>query len=118
MRTPDTILVHVDGLGTFEVRRRTMRVAIAITAEYNRLTEGADQVGPELGSVCNILAYLKGMIVSAPDDWDPYALDPDSADDMALIEQVYSAIKADEGRFRTGAGAQPQGPGTGGEPIA
>lgn len=117
MRAPNTFPVNVDGVGTFECRRRTMRVAVVITAEYNRLTEGADHVGPELGTVCNILAYLKGMVISGPDGWDPYEADPDSPDDMGKIEKVYSAIKAEEGRFRTGAGAQPQGQGAGGEPV-
>lgn len=115
---PDTYPVNVDGLGTFQCRRRTMRVAVAITAEYNRLTEGADQVGPELGSVCNILAFLKTVVADAPDGWDPYAADPDSPDEMAKIEKVYSAIKVEEGRFRNEAGAQPKGQSQGNKPVA
>lgn len=105
MAGPDTYPVQIDGVGTLMCRRRTMRTAIAIAAEYNRLTEGADRVSPEFDGICSALSYIKGMTVEAPDGWDPYEFDPDSAEDMAKLRKVHDAIQAAEGRFRRGSGA-------------
>lgn len=111
MRDPATFTVAVDGVGSFTCRRRTMRTAIAITAEYNRLTEGAEQVPDEFAGICNFIAYLKAMVVAGPGDWDPYLADPDSEADMERLRKVYVAVKDAEGRFRAGAGADAQKPG-------
>jgi hypothetical protein len=100
MPDPQVFTVAVDGVGSFTCRHRTMRTAIAITAEYNRLTEGAEQVPDDFAGICNFIAYLKVMVVYGPSDWDPYQTDPDSATDMEKLRQVYTAIKEAEGRFR------------------
>jgi hypothetical protein len=105
MRDPHVFTVAVDGVGSFTCRRRTMRTAIAITAEYNRLTEGAEHVPEDFAGICNFIAYLKAMIIHGPGDWDPYQADPDSAADMDKLRQVYMAIKEAEGRFRQSAGS-------------
>jgi hypothetical protein len=114
MRDPTTFPVTVDGVGSFVCRRRTMRTAIAITAEYSRLTEGMEQVPVAFAGICNFIAYLKVMVLTGPSDWDPYLTDPDSQTDMDRMGEVYAAVKDAEGRFRAGAGKDPQGtsPGT------
>lgn len=108
MRDPNLHTVAVDGIGTFQCRRRTMRAAIAITAEYNRLTEGADVVSPEFAGICNFMAYLSAMIASGPAGWDPYSVDPDDEGAMDKLRQVYTACKDAEARFRVTPGSEPQ----------
>lgn len=110
-----TAVVTVDGIGVFRYRRRTMRTAVAINAEYNRLTEGAQAVSSEFAGLCDFLAYLRVMIVEAPDDWDPYAVDPDSEEEVGRLNRVYRAIKDAEARFRTGTGPDRPGSGKGAE---
>ncbi|WP_295455304.1 hypothetical protein [uncultured Thiodictyon sp.] len=112
-----TFMVPVDAVGVFECRRRTMRVAVAITAEYNRLTEGAESIGGEFAGICNFLAYLKAMVVRGPDGWDPYAIDPDDEAAVAALQDVYAAIKTAEGRFRKPAGDQPQSASASVQPV-
>lgn len=116
MRDPNIFTVAVEGVGSFSCRRRTMRTAIAITAEYNRLTEGAEQVPDEFAGICNFISYLKVIIVAGPTDWDPYLVDPDSEADMDKLRKVYVAVKDAEARFRasTGPDAQSKSPGAGG----
>jgi hypothetical protein len=113
MRDPNTFTVAVEGVGSFTCRRRTMRTAIAITAEYNRLTEGAEQVTDEFAGICNFISYLKVIIVAGPADWDPYLADPDSEADMDKMRKVYVAVKDAEARFRASPGADAQKPGAG-----
>lgn len=113
MRDPHTQVVNVDGIGSFVCRRRTMRVAIAISAEYNRLTEGSENIGPEFAGICNFMAYLRAMIVSGPDDWAPYDIDPEDTEAMDRLRQVYLAIKDAEARFRKQPDGKPEKPGTG-----
>lgn len=108
---PDTFSVAIEGVGTLTCRRRTMRTAVAMAAEYNRLTEGAEVVPPEFDGLCNFLAYLKVMVVDGPDGWDPYAVDPEDPDAMARLRLAYSGIQDAEGRFRSGAKPQPEGEG-------
>ena len=117
MRQPDTFPVTVDGFGTLLCQKRTVRVAVAVTAEYNRLTEGAEEVSGEFASVCNFLAYLKVVVLSGPDGWDPYGVDPDSEAAMEVLHKAYRAIKEAEGRFRSKPDAQPEVAGAGAEPV-
>ena len=113
MRDLHTQVVMVDGIGSFVCRRRTMRVAIAISAEYNRLTEGSENIGPEFAGICNFMAYLRAMVVAGPDDWAPYDIDPEDTEAMDQLRQVYLAIKDAEARFRKQPDGQPEKPGTG-----
>ena len=113
MRDLNTQIVTVEGVGSFVCRRRTMRVAIAITAEYNRLTEGAENVSHEFAGICNFMAYLRTIVVSGPDDWSPYDVDPDDGEAMDRLRQVYQAIKDSEARFRAKPGQEPQESGEG-----
>jgi len=114
---PDTFPVVVDGVGTLICKRRTVRVAVAVTAEYNRLTEGAEDVSGEFSSVCNFLSYLKVVVVSGPESWDPYGVDPDSEEEMEVLHKAYRAIKDAEGRFRAKPVANPEVPGSGPESV-
>lgn len=105
--------VHVEGVGAFEIRPRTVRVVVAINAEYNRLTEGTEDVSSDFAWLCSFLAYLKIVIESSPEGWiDPYDVDPEDEAAMARLHKVYAALKAAEGRFRDDAAAQPQVAGT------
>lgn len=113
--TEQTSVVTVDGIGVFRYRRRTMRTAVAINAEYNRLTEGAQAVSGEFAGLCDFLAYLTVMIVEAPDGWDPYAVDPDSEEEVGRLNRVYRAIKDAEARFRAGTGSERPSQGKGAE---
>jgi hypothetical protein len=117
MVSPDSFPVVVEGVGTLICKKRTVRVAVAITAEYNRLTEGAEEVSGEFASVCNFLAYLKVVVISGPEGWDPYGVDPDAESEMEVLHKAYRAIKEAEGRFREKPDAKPKGPSAGSEPI-
>ncbi len=101
--TDRTYNVNVEGIGNFVCRRRTMRVAVAISAEYNRLTEGASTVSKELDAIADFLSFLAVVVVSGPEGWDPYLCDPDSAQEIERLQSVYRAIKDAEARFRAGA---------------
>ena len=106
--------VQVDGVGSFEVRKRTVRVVVGISAEYNRLTEGAEEISSDFGWLCSFLSYLKGMIVSGPEGWvDPYEVDPEDEAAMAVLHKVYAAIKENEGRFRGEPEKEPKTKGAG-----
>lgn len=112
-----TFTVDVPGVGTFECRRRTMRVLAAISAEYNRLTEGAQEVSDEFASFCDFLSYLKVMIVSGPEGWDPYEADPDEPGAMEKFQTVYREVQSAEARFRQRSGGDDQGQGAGAEHV-
>lgn len=103
-----TFTVQVDGVGAFECRRRTMRVQVAIAAEYNRLVEGAESISRSLDSMASFMSYLQAMIVDAPEGWDAYAVDPDDPDEVEQLQQVYAAIQAAEARFRKGRKPKPE----------
>lgn len=113
MKGPDTFVVEVPDVGSFECRRRTMRVAIAITAEYNRLTEGAPVVSDEFNWLCSFVSYLKVMIVEGPEGWNVDEVNPDSEEEMATLNKVYREVKAAEARFRAGGGSEPKAEGEG-----
>lgn len=100
--------VTVEGVGSFQIQRRTMRVQLQIASEYNRLVEGADQVSAELGALASFMAFLKVMVVSGPDGWDPYGVDADDAEAQATLRKVYSAIDDADARFREKPQEKPQ----------
>lgn len=96
-----TYHLEVTDVGTFEVRRRVMRSAVAAEVEYARLTQGVT-LDPDTATFFRILAYLKAMIVSGPSGWDVDAVDPDDPEAVGRLQEVYIAIKAEEDRFRRG----------------
>jgi hypothetical protein len=107
----DTFVVDVDGVGSFECRRRTMRVEVARQAEFCRLTEGLQSIPEEFAGVCNFLAYLKVMIAKGPDGWDVDDVDPEDQEQLKKLREVHAAIQTAERRFRAGAKSDGQGSG-------
>ena len=101
-----TFGLDVDGVGVFQVKRRTMLTEIEVAAEVNRLVGGQEDLSDWLRGLVQTVATLKVQIVEAPDDFDIEELDPDDPDSYALMTRVYRAIKAKEGDFRSGKRAK------------
>ena len=116
--TPNTYVVNVPDVGTFEVRKRTLRVQMAIHAELNRLTEGAplSTLSDWFIDLCGLVAELNGLSIKAPDGWSMEDVDPlDDGYDRLRI--VYRAIRTQEDSFRTKAkGDQAASSGSGEQP--
>jgi len=109
--SPNTFVVTVPEVGAFEIRRRTLRVQMAIHAELNRLTEGAPlaSLSDWFIDLCSLVAELKGLIVKAPDGWSMEEIDP-LDDGYDRLRAVYRAIRIKEDDFRPKtAGTQTQG---------
>lgn len=110
---PNTYVVNVPDIGTFEVRKRTLGVQMKIHAELNRLTEGAplSTLSDWFIDLCGLVAELKGLIIKAPDGWSMDNLDP-LDDGYDRLRAVYRAIRVQEDSFRTQA-KRPQATGAG-----
>ena len=111
--TPNTYVVNVPEIGTFEIRKRTLGVQMKIHAELNRLTEGAplSTLSDWFIDLCGLVAELKGLIIKAPDGWSMDDLDP-LDDGYDRLRAVYRAIRVQEDSFRTDA-KRPQAPSAG-----
>jgi hypothetical protein len=94
--------VVVESVGTFECRRRTLRVEIKIGAEFSRLTEGEEVIPGWLRELCEIVSTLKCLVVKGPDGWNVDEMDPQDEKTFGRLIAVYNAILAEEARFRTG----------------
>lgn len=105
--TPTYPLV-VDGVGTLEVRRRTLRVEIQVGAEFARLTEGQEQIPGWLRDLCEMTSTAKVLVVRGPDGWDVDAMDPQEPATYEKLAKVYQAIREAEGRFRRPPAGGPQ----------
>lgn len=102
--TPNTYVVNVPEIGTFEIRKRSLRVQMAIHAELNRLTEGAplSTLSDWFIDLCGLVAELKGLIIKGPDGWS--IEDTDTLDDgYDQLRVVYRAIRTQEDSFRSHA---------------
>lgn len=99
--------IHVEGMGPFSIRKRTLRVEIAIGAEYNRLIEGQEQVTEWFGGFCNMVAYLKNMIVTAPNGWSLDDLDP-GARAYDQLTTLYQEVQDAEHSFRRSPAPGPE----------
>lgn len=117
MKASPTFSVAVDGVGTLECRRRTIRVAAAISAEYNRLVEGAERVAPEFDAIAGVLAFVRVVVTAWPDGFDVYEADPDDEAVWARIYAVYTAVKDAEARFRRSARNESAGASAEPEPV-
>lgn len=112
--TPATYTLTVPDIGTFEIRRRTFKVQMAVHAELNRLTEGAPlaSLSDWFLDICGLVAELKTLVVKAPDGWSIDDLDP-LDDGYDRLRAVHQAIRAREGTFRPSApGPQAESPPT------
>lgn len=101
-----TQTITVDGIGVFTLRRRTLRVEIQISAEFNRLAEGQDTLAGWFRDLCEMVAYLKGVVVEAPPGWDLDAMDPEPETYQRIV-QVFTAAREKEATFRPKPPAQP-----------
>ncbi len=103
--------VTVEGVGTFSFARRTMRDELRLSAEYSRITEGADPVPQWFDFIATAIAALKVLTVSAPDGWDVDQMDPLDDTTYDRITSVFRALREKEGSFRRGANGPSQGSG-------
>ncbi|MBN6729293.1 hypothetical protein [Burkholderia multivorans] len=99
----DLIDFTADGIGEFRARRRTMRLELAIAAEFARLTEGVEKPTEFLALVAGWISQLKVLTVSAPDGWDILAMDPLEDDTYSKLAMVYAAFRDAETKAREGA---------------
>ena len=98
--TPETFQVAVEGVGTFECRRRTLRVEIKIGAEFSRLTEGEEQIPAWMRELCEVVSAIKVLVVAGPDGFDVDSMDPHDEETFGRLIAIYNAITAEETRFR------------------
>jgi hypothetical protein len=106
--TADTYPITVESVGTFECRRRTLRVEIKIGAEFSRLTEGEEKIPSWLRELCEVVSTVKVLVAKGPDGFDVDAMDPQDEETFGKLMAVYSAITAAEARFRTKPEIHPQ----------
>lgn len=117
--TPNTYVVNVPEIGTFEIRKRTLGVQMKIHAELNRLTEGAplSTLSDWFIDLCGLVAELKGLIIKSPDGWSMDEVDT-LDDGYDRLRAVYRAIRTQEDSFRTQAkGDQATSPGSSEQPA-
>ena len=108
-----TLTATVEGIGAFTFRRRTLRDEIKIGAEHERLTEGLEATSDGFRRLTYMLAALDVLTVTAPEGWDPMAMDPLDAESFTKVGAVYGGLREAEERFRAGAGPDPEGSGEG-----
>lgn len=94
--------VIVESVGTFECRRRTLRVEIKIGAEFSRLTEGEEKIPAWFRELCEIVSALKCLIVKAPEGFSIDDMDAGKEDSFEKLVAVYNSIILAEARFRQG----------------
>jgi len=112
--TPGLFSVDVPRIGTFMFRKRTMRLEIAIQAEYSRLTEGVLTPTIWLDTVCTWIANLKLLTAQAPPGWENLdEIDPTEDDVYQRLKEVSDALAAKEAEFRRAKASPGQGQGQG-----
>ncbi len=97
--SPNTFTVAVDGVGTFILRKRNLRLAMQIAAEALKVVGGPADT-PWQAQTGEMVATLMVQTVTAPAGWDLELLDPMDAEDYALIIKVWGAIRGAEDKFR------------------
>lgn len=110
--------VAVEGVGTFQFRRRTMRDELRILAAQERLMEGLDLVSTIFQQTTRAFASLEILTVQAPDGWDLMALDPLDPDTFDVIGRVWRGLRDAEVRFRDERRGQSPGAGAGAGGVA
>lgn len=110
----NTYPLVVEGIGSFECQRRTLRTEIKIGAEFARLTEGEETIPSWLRDLCELTSTLKVVVVNGPPGWDVDSLDAQDSATYETLTKVYQAIKVAEGRFRnpSAEGLKEEGEGT------
>ena len=98
---PKNYTVNVDGIGTFTFRPTwPMGVKMQVFCEFNRLTQGQDNISEWLSSTCNMLATLKVATISAPEGWDLDEMDALDEDACRKLIAVFDALQEREFFFR------------------
>lgn len=105
--------VEIKGIGAFTFTHRTLRDELRINAEVERLTEGQEDISASFRNLCYMVACLKVLTLTAPDDWRLLDADALAPETFARIGQVYGGLREAEERFRQGIEPQPAGAGTG-----
>jgi hypothetical protein len=105
--------VDVKDIGRFRLAKRTMRDEFQIGAEYSRLTEGVDTPTPWLAQMATMVANLKVLAVTVPEDWNIDEMDPLDDESYSRIFRVYEALRAREDSFRSGIGKSSEKTGQG-----
>ncbi|HCE08542.1 MAG TPA: hypothetical protein DEQ40_08070 [Oxalobacteraceae bacterium] len=104
-------VVPVDGIGTFSFAKKSLRDQIAIESEYNRLTEGQDNVTTFLWNIASATASLKVLTIAAPHGWDVDALDPEDPESYINLMKVWGALRDKQASFRQAGKPAVQGEG-------
>lgn len=97
-----TYNLQVGEIGSFEIRRQTMSVTAKYLAEYNRISEGQENLTGFYSRFCDRIATLRAFIHKAPDNWDIENIDITNDNEYDKIEAVYRAITDKEASFRSG----------------
>lgn len=96
----DNYFVDIDGLGAFEVMRRTMLANNKIRSEFNRITEGQESLSEAFEQFCVVFSTLKALVVKAPTGWNLDNLDPDDDNSYQQMYSLYFKIVEKEKFFR------------------
>lgn len=104
---PPTFQVDVEGIGTFEFRKRTLRLEQRVSAEYSRITE-VPNPEPWASVIARYEAEIKVLASKVPEGWTPDEWDPEDKESYEKIRRVGEALAEREKFFRTGAAAERQ----------
>lgn len=96
MKSTNDLIINVEGVGDFRMRRRNMRLEMAIAAEFSRLTEGVETPAPHLSLLASWISTLKVLTVEAPEGWDILEMDPLDDDTYAKLAKVHRALREAE----------------------
>ena len=108
-----TYTVDVEEVGAFTVSRRNMRAEIAISSEFNRLTDGQDNLSDSLSTFAMMVATVKVLVLEAPEGWSVDDMDPFEPSSYLRVTRVFRAIREREEFFRNGSAQGSAQPGQG-----
>ena len=110
---PETYTIDVEGIGRFQVFRRTPRLSFAVMAEMSELTYGVEPLPSWLSAPAEVVSTLKVLVCQPDTGWpvgmgDPQGidpLDPDHEPRLKMAMRVVAEVKKAEARFRLQAQA-------------
>ena len=100
-----TYPLEVEGVGRFVFRKRRVPDQVRIEAAAIRMTGGPID-DAELENFCLAYQTLLALTVEAPAGWDLEEIDPLDREQTGRMWGAYEALRAEEARFRKGAGQQ------------
>ena len=95
-----TFSFEVAGIGSFTMRRRTIRDQYWMEAEQSRILGGPTR-DEFLSSSALKFATLLRLMTESPDGFDLEAIDPLDQEDVQKIHDIYGRLREEEARFRT-----------------